>query len=191
MELSRLKELTTISQGETIAEAKNTHEASMDGIEAIVADALGDLSDKLGKGGSLEQVMRDSGAAKLDKIKDADGQTILSRITIRTEQYRKEIEKLIVEANLLVSQVSEGLIVEAANEYDDSADFTDEFYTITGDVAKMQKAMKNPRWMGWMKSTDSNYGTDCEPSGRAAIKAVNDLQAALSDIDDELDKADS
>ena len=82
----------------------------------------------------------------------------------------------------------EELLLEA-KEYSDSSDFTDEFYGIVQQVAKMKQAMKNQRWMNWMKITDDNFGTDTQTPARSAITAINSLDAQLSDIDDELDKA--
>ena len=189
MELTRLKELTAAKTVvETKVEQKNR--ADIDGIREIVEDALGDLKDKLGKGGSLSELMRTSGASKLDKIKGEDGKTVLQAITTLTAAYVSQIEKLMTEADLMVSQMSEGLI-EEAKEYSDSSEFTDEFFGMSQQIAKMKQQMKNPRWLEWMKTTDTNFATDCETPARDAIESINNLDRDFKAIEDEFDKADN
>lgn len=199
MELTRLKELMAARVDETvITEASKKQEADFDGIRSIVEDALGDLSDKLGKSGSLATLFKSCGASKLDTHKDADGKTVLAQIVAKTTEFKKAMESLMTEAELLVNQaqMSEGIemdddaeLLTEAKEYSDSSDFTDEFYGIVQQVAKIKQAMKNQRWIGWMKTTDDNFGTDTQTPARAAITAINSLDAQLGDIDDELDKA--
>ncbi len=187
MELTRLKEILELTPAQPIvAEAKSK---PIDGIVSIVEDALGDLSDKLGKGGSLATLMRDSGASKIDTVKDASGKNVLQQINALTVEYKKAIEKLMVEAELLISQLDESIILEA-DEFDDSAEFTEEFYGIMQDVTKMKKKMKAARWMAWMKSTDENHSTECQAKAKNAIAAVVFLEDTLKAVDDELEKAD-
>ena len=198
MELTRLKELMAARIDETvITEASKKQEADFDGIRNVVEDALADLNDKIGKGGNLATLFKESGASKLDTYKDADGKNVLAQILLKVAAFKKDISSLMTEAELLVNQaqMSEGIemdddeVLLEAKEYSDSSDFTDEFYGIVQQVAKMKQAMKNQRWMNWMKITDDNFGTDTQTPARSAITAINSLDAQLSDIDDELDKA--
>lgn len=179
MELTRLKSLLAINEAKAPVLKKNT--SDFDGIKAIVEDALGDLSDKLGKGGSLSTLMKSSGADKVDK-------TVLKNIVEKTAEYKKAIERLLMDADFIISQLDEELIVEA-KEFEDSAEFTDEFYGIHADVIKMKGKMKAPRWMNWMESTDTNFGTECVEPAQNAIKAVDTLARLLDEIDAEFDKA--
>jgi hypothetical protein len=88
----------------------------------------------------------------------------------------------------LPAPVYEELLSEAA-DYDDSSDFTEEFYKMQGQIIDIKGKMKNPRWIKWMKVTDTNFGTECETPARAAIQAIGSLEAQIADIDAELDKA--
>lgn len=198
MELTRLKELMATHVDESvITEASKKQEADFDGIRNVVEDALADLNDKIGKGGNLATLFKECGASKLDTHKDADGKTVLAQILAKVAAFKKDISGLMTEAELLVNQaqMAEGVemndedMLTEAKEYSDSSDFTDEFYGIVQQVAKMKQAMKNPRWIGWMKTTDDNFGTDTQTPARSAITAVNSLDSQLGDIDDELDKA--
>jgi hypothetical protein len=187
MELTRLKEILDLTPAKTvIAEAKTK---PIDGIVSIVEDALGDLNDKLGKGGALATLMKETGASKLDIVINKTGKNVLRQINDLTAEYKFAIERLMVEAELLVGQVDESIILEG-KEFEDSAEFTDEFYGIMQDITKMKGKMKAPRWMAWMRTTDENFGTSCESPARAAITAIGNLEAQIQDIDAEFDKID-
>lgn len=186
MELSRLKELTTISHNgriETMVEAKSAK--SFDGISSIIEDALGDLSDKLGKGGSLSDLMKSSGAAKLDTVKK-DGKNVMAQIAALTAEYTSAMKKLMVEADLLVSQMDEGLITE---KYEDSTDFTEEMGTLSVGVDEIGKIVKSKDFMAWMKVTDKNYDTQCETAAKGVISSFGELKKSVELLNDELDKA--
>lgn len=75
-----------------------------------------------------------------------------------------------------------------AQQYSDSGEFTDEFYSLFEQVTKMKKIMKNPKWMEYMQMTDRNFDTACAGPAREAIRAVSDLENALHEIDDEFDR---
>jgi dynactin complex subunit len=195
MQLSRLQELlATQETAELIAEGKQ-HDKDFDGIRSIVDDCLADLKDKLGKGGNLATLMKSSGASKMDTVKDADGKNVLNQIIALTTEYTKAVAKLMTEAEMLVAQVSEGMeadgevLLEANSDYEDSSEFTDEFYGMSQDIEKMKSKIKNPRWLKWMKVTDQNFGTDCEAPARAAIAAIGTLSTQFTDLEEELDKA--
>lgn len=81
-----------------------------------------------------------------------------------------------------------GFFTEAKG-YSDSGEFTDEFYDLFAQVTKMKKVMKNQKWVDYMKLTDFNMGTSTEDSAREAIKAIVALEAALTQIDKEFDRA--
>lgn len=192
MELTRLKELTAVqSPAEVITEAKKS-ESDFAGIARIVDDSLADLKDKIGKGGALATLFKTSGASKLDTVKDADGKNVLAQIIALTTEYKKAIEGLMMEAELLVNQgepLAESLIQEGASNYSDSSEFTDEFYGMLEKIAQFKGKMKNPRWLKWMRDTDTNFGTETEQPALGAIDAINTLHAQFQDIDTELDKA--
>lgn len=85
-----------------------------------------------------------------------------------------------------------GIINEArgtSGEYDGSADFTEEFFDLQQHVIAMKKVMKSPRWIRWMKSTDDNFGTKTVSKSNDVLFALNKLDEALRDLDEELDNA--
>ena len=111
MELTRLKELLESAQTAQAAEVLQEgakHTKDFDGIRGIVDDCIADLREKIGKGGMLATLMKESGASKLDTVKDADGKNVLNQIIAKTTEYTKAIEKLMTEAEILISQVNEG-----------------------------------------------------------------------------------
>jgi hypothetical protein len=80
-------------------------------------------------------------------------------------------------------------LITEAKDYSDSGEFTDEFYGIVQSVAKIKQLVKNPRWMAWMKTTDSNFATSTVEPAKNFVSAINDADRALSEIDEEFDKA--
>jgi hypothetical protein len=80
-----------------------------DGIKNIVDDCLADLTEKIGPKGQLSELCKAAGVEKVDNAKDDDGATILERIAVRTAQYKKEIDALMLEMDVILSsaQVNE------------------------------------------------------------------------------------
>lgn len=76
-----------------------------------------------------------------------------------------------------------------AQHYEDSGEFTNEFYDIFHQVNKMKKIMKHPKWLEYMKATDRNFSTSTVSAARQALNAVTDLETALIEIDREFDRA--
>lgn len=195
MNLSRLQELTMLNEATSTMAKKRSASDDFEGIRSLVDDCLEDLKDKLGKGGNLAELMKSSGASKMDTVKDKNGKNVLNQIIALTTEYTKAVSKLMTEAEILVMQVNEDeelegdLLTEASSDYSDSSDFTDEFYGMSQDIEKMKMKMKNPRWMKWMKVTDQNFGTDCQAPAQSAINAIGVLANQFNDIEDELDKA--
>jgi hypothetical protein len=112
MQLSRLQELLATQEHAELLEEGKQHDKDFDGIRSIVDDCLADLKDKLGKGGNLATLFKASGASKMDTVKDADGKNVLKQIIDLTTEYTKAVAKLMTEAEILVSQVAEGMDVD-------------------------------------------------------------------------------
>lgn len=274
MQLTRLQELLATTEAEHKLEEGKKHYSDFQGMMRVVDDCLDDLKDKLGKGGSLATLFKESGASKLDTHKDDEGKNVLAQVIAKTMEYTKLMSKLMTEAEILISQTGEAVLKEddlseakelsaaekktvgwyivdpdgdnagyrdsktgkakaerecedsnkgkprgerskvvygympagngdvkklpapmyedqlnEAADYDDSSEFTEEFYKMEAQITDIKGRMKNPRWMSWMKTTDSNFGTECEAPARAAIQAIGTLQAQMSDLDAEFDKA--
>lgn len=219
MQFSRLSEL--ISE-EFIAEDKATDEidairklvseafASMKAAakaknSAGVEEALDDLKGEIGDGGSLESLMKSSGALSMDYIADDDGQTSLTMIQKATETLEKEVSagnykniaaverkvmNLLDEIDMMVSSgMNEEVLVEAKAEYEDSADFTEDFYSLSSHVNNLEKIVKTPKFKAWMHVTDTNFGTECESKAANLSAALSNLKAALNDLEEELENA--
>lgn len=112
-DLYRLRELAALfkpkAEPESVQEGAKAN-SDFAGIKRIVDDALADLHDKLSEGGSLETLLDKAGLTDLDKNKDSDGATMLERLAMRTAQFKKEVDKLMTEVELmLTSDMSEGI----------------------------------------------------------------------------------
>lgn len=97
MSFTRLKELAQLSPA-PLTEDRST---DLDGINAVIGDALADLGDKVELLGDLA---RETGALELDTHRDAQGRTIFQALDEETRTYRASMEKLLVEAELLLRQ---------------------------------------------------------------------------------------
>lgn len=183
-------------------EARN-RAADFNGIQSIVSDSLGDLSDKVAM---LMDLAKETGATRLDTVKDKDGLTVFKKIDRITRDYTSAMQKLMAEAEVMIMQVVESRddlidsMIEAnhqrlteAKNYDDSAEFTDEFFGVVQKVNDIKRVVKAPRFMNWMKATDHNLDTDgeesCESLGKAVIESTNDLAAKLGALEDKLHEA--
>ena len=192
MSFQTLASLTAISkpaQEEVVVEAKS-QASDFDGIRSVVEDSLADLQDKVE---ALMDLAKSTGAIKLDTVKDKDGLTVFKKIQKLCSD-AQQIKKLMTEAEAMVMQVAEGQVDEGdvlleAKDYSDSAEFTEEFYTMISKVNDIKRVVKAPRFMNWMKVTDHNFDTNCEQLGRAVVEATDALHQAVNDLEDNLDSA--
>lgn len=204
-----LSSLTSLNQKEApaqVVEAKSTA-SDFDGIRSVVEDSLADLHDKVS---ALMELAKSSGAVKLDTVKDKQGMTVFKSIEKLTKDYKAAMEKLMTEAEAMVMQVAEGQVDQDAallegKNYDDSAEFTEEFYGVVQKVNDIKRVVKAPRFMGWMKSTDHNFGPlspsedgegepmagqTCESVAREVIESVDSLAEHLNTLENMLHNAD-
>ena len=89
---------------------------------------------------------------------------------------------------MLIKEVGPGFFNEAKH-YNDSGEFSDEFYDLFMQVTKMKKIMKHPKWVEYMRAFDRENSSNTEASARDVIKAVTELEDNLQDIDREFDRA--
>lgn len=194
MSFQTLASLTAISQQaaeptSALVEAKSAS-SDFDGIRSIVEDSLADLQDKID---ALMELAKETGAVKLDTVKDKDGLTVFKKIKKLADD-AQQISKLMTEAEAMIMQVAEGQVEQAdalleGKDYGDSAEFTEEFYSVVAKVNDIKRVVKAPRFMGWMKITDHNFDTNCEQLGRAVIEATDALHKAVNELEDNLDSA--
>ena len=88
---------------------------------------------------------------------------------------------------VLINEAGAGFFSEA-KQYEDSGQFTDEFYDLFAQVTKMKKIMKHPKWIEYMRAADRNANARTESAARDAVRAVTDLENSLIDIDREFDR---
>jgi hypothetical protein len=126
-ELSRLRELAALFRPRVevsvVAEDANKSISDFDGIKNIVEEAIGDLEDKLGEGGSLETLLDKHGLSDLDKKADADGATMLNRLAVRTEQYKKEVMDILLEIELMLASNVKESVQESLTEMAKASSF--------------------------------------------------------------------
>lgn len=83
----------------------------------------------------------------------------------------------------------DGFFAAEGQQYNDSTEFSDEFYGLCADVQKIKKIIKSPKWLQYMKTFDqNNNGVECEHPARDAVAAITALDRSLSEIDIEFDK---
>jgi hypothetical protein len=102
MRLSHLLELT--AQAPIVQEAK-TDMSDLDGIKSLVDDCIADLVDKLGADGSLAEFAKKTGMDKLDTEKDNEGMTILPKLAKTVKDFKKTIEALMTEVELMAASM--------------------------------------------------------------------------------------
>jgi hypothetical protein len=76
--------------------------SDFEGINSIVSDCLADIDEKVD---ALLELARQNGIDKLDTVKDADGHTVLKKIRKMTTDYKKQMEKLMMEVEVMMMQV--------------------------------------------------------------------------------------
>ncbi len=65
---------------------------------------------------------------------------------------------------------------KAKEEYDDSAEFTDELADVGAAIEKVAAILEQKRWTDWMKITDQNYSTGCVDANRRMITKFKELK---------------
>lgn len=88
---------------------------------------------------------------------------------------------------ILFNEAGSGFFSEA-KQYSDSGEFSEEFYELFAQVTRMKKVMKHPKWLDYLEAQDRVHDSGVELSGRDAIRAITDLEDALTDIDREFDR---
>lgn len=104
----KLIDLTSIAstkQMQEIAESKSAA-SDFDGILSVVNDSLADLDDKVE---ALTKLAKKTGAMKLDTVKDKEGLMVFEKISKATKEYKASMEKLMLEAEIMVKQVAEDI----------------------------------------------------------------------------------
>ena len=80
---------------------------------------------------------------------------------------------------------------ESAEEYDDSAEFTDAWTGAEADFDKVFKVINDPRFLNWMKITDDNYGTRCAAAFHGIKTALDSAKDSFDALADEIEQADN
>lgn len=90
---------------------------------------------------------------------------------------------------VLINEAGLGFFAEAKH-YNDASEFSDEFYDLFGQVTKMKKIMKNPKWIEYMRAFDRLHPTSMtERSAKDAIKAITELENNLKAVDTDFDRS--
>jgi hypothetical protein len=103
--LSSLTSLVKKEEPVQVVEAKSAA-SDFDGIRSVVEDSLADLQDKVE---ALMKLAKETGAIKLDTVKDKDGHTVFKKIEKLCAD-AQQIKKLMVEAEAMIMQVAEGQV---------------------------------------------------------------------------------
>jgi hypothetical protein len=86
----------------------------------------------------------------------------------------------------VADKMAEGLVLEAKKDYDDSGDFTEEFFGVGAKIHDMEAIVRQPRWNNWMASTDHNYSTSCVALSADVISSLKALEEAFDALKGEI-----
>lgn len=75
------------------------------------------------------------------------------------------------------------------NEYQDSAEFTNDFYTVHDQLTKMQELVNSEKWVAWMNITDENYMTSCAAESENFAEALNQAVAIFQHLVEQIESA--
>lgn len=98
-DLTRLRELAALFRPPTRSVNENSQSPieAFDGIKKIVEEAIEDLESKIGEDGALDSL--------LHKHNIRDGVTMAERLAIRTKQYKKEVNDILLELELMLASL--------------------------------------------------------------------------------------
>lgn len=178
MNLSRLQELSGLIVPAQVQEAKKPSTSDFHSVLDFVNDSLADLTDALGKDGTLSKLV--------------DGAK-MAAITRSVAAFKKDIEAKLtdIEVDMMAGEaedLKEGLIVEG-KDYEDSGDFTDELFTVADHINKMKQIVRQPRWMNWMRVTDDNFGTSAAALNQDFTAKLKEVDTAFTALENELHSA--
>lgn len=196
MTFSRLAEISSlIAQPAALVQEAKSQSTDFEGIRSVIEDALADLQDKIE---ALTDLAKTTGAVKLDTIKDKDGLTVFKKLLKVSKDYKKDMDKLMAEAEAMIMQVAEGqvdrqvdgdVLTEGNLNYSDSADFTEDLTAVGSRVHDIKKIVRQPRWKAWMHTTDQNFDTSTVALEKDFAEKMLALDKAYDALEDELIRA--
>lgn len=100
-----IKKVEPAQMGEEVVLEAKSAASDFDGIRSVMEDSMADLHDKVE---ALLQLAKETGAMKLDTVKDKEGHTVFKKIEKLTKDYKGAMDKLLLQAEMMVMQVAEG-----------------------------------------------------------------------------------
>lgn len=106
-DLTRLRELAALFRPPTRSINENSQSPieAFDGIKKIVEEAIEDLESKIGEDGALDSLLSKHNISDLDTFVDRDGVTMAERLAIRTKQYKREVNDIFLELELMLASL--------------------------------------------------------------------------------------
>lgn len=88
------------------------------------------------------------------------------------------------------SDIKESRVIrEGKNEYEDSAEFTNEMSTLIDTAADLKNKLGSKKMAKWMKDTDDNFEANTAELHDDVLQLATELYAKMSELMDELDAA--
>lgn len=80
-------------------------------------------------------------------------------------------------------------VIDEAEEYTDSGEFTDEFYDLLDKVEHLKTVVNGAKFNHWMDVTDTNFSTTLKTLTPALKEALTALETSLKAVEEELNNA--
>lgn len=80
---------------------------------------------------------------------------------------------------------------ESSAEYDDSAEFTEDWLEAHDLFEKSLKIISDPKFNAWLQVTDDNYGTNTVDALNIIIRGMTTAKAGWVNLNDGMDEADN
>lgn len=89
-----------------------------------------------------------------------------------------------------VSKASPDEVIDESQEYEDSSEFTAEFYSLFSKLEEVKKIVQSAKFKHWMQATDTNFSTDVMSLVPSVEEGITALEASLKALEEEISKAD-
>lgn len=78
------------------------------------------------------------------------------------------------------------MLSEAANDYEDSADFTADLEDVGSMINKIHKIIHSKKWINWCKITDTHYEAQTVNKNAALTRQIDGLKEVFGKFEDEI-----
>ena len=81
------------------------------------------------------------------------------------------------------------MLSEAANDYEDSAEFTADLEEVGSMINKIHKIVHSKKWINWCKITDENFDTQTINKNAGLTRQIDGMKKVFEMFEDEMRSA--